>query len=83
MPTLTEYENTVLDFARKNAEIRSMRYVKKLAAQMHRRQVPLDDAHMSRILGIYQDPTPRAAFRDISDNDRAAALRLGLIGAGA
>ena len=79
MPTLTEYENTVLDFARKNAEIRSMRYVKKLAAQMHRRQVPLDDAHMSRILGIYQDPTPREAMDHIRDNDHAAALRLGLV----
>lgn len=43
-------------------------------AQKMQRQLT---ANPGRILGIFADPTPSAAFRNLS-NDRAAARRLGL-----
>ena len=86
MPTFTQTKHAVAQYATDHRIPLGCNAIHKLAERAYRLSTARpdldDEVVLGRVFGL-PDPTPRAAFRDISDNDRAAARRLGLIGAGA
>ena len=87
MPKSNLYINVVASFVSKHNVNATLSDIQRTARVLQRRSAPKVltpdmEVVLGRVFGL-PDPTPRAAFRDISDNDHAAALRLGLIGAGA
>ena len=86
MPTFTQTKHAVADYAVARHIPLGCNAIHKLAERAYRLSAARpdldDEVVLGRVFGL-PDPTPRAAFRDIRDTDRAAARRLGLIGAGA
>lgn len=79
MPTLAAWEQRIRAHSETNRLCLTRTEVRRAAKHFARRQAEVVDLDRDlRILGITSDPTPRAAFREISANDQAAARRLGL-----
>lgn len=84
VPTLAVFEDQARILAEREGLTVTRGDIKRLGKQLRREYItdmPTWDPHAvhdTRILGIITDSTPRDAFREISDNDRAAARRLGL-----
>lgn len=77
MPTLTAYENRIAAYAAEHHHSVSRGQVKRIARDLYERQTRMSDVDLERVFMV-ADPTPPAAFREITRNDRAAARRLGL-----
>lgn len=86
-PTLAVFEGQATILAEREGLTCTRSDIKRLAKQLRRDYLAdMERWHPeavsdTRILGITKDETPRDAFRKISQNDRAAARRLGLVSA--
>lgn len=79
MPTLAAWEGRIRAHSEAHRLCLTRTEVRRAAKHFSRRQEDtLDLDRDLRILGIISDPTPREALREITDNDKAAARRLGL-----
>ena len=87
IPSLAVFEGQARILAEAESLTCTRADIKRLGKQLRRDYIadmPTWDPHAVkdvRILGIITDTTPRDAFREITDNDRAAAKRLGLVAA--
>lgn len=80
MPTLAAWEARIREHSEANRLCLSRTAIRRAAKHFARRQSQVLDLDGDlRILGIIPDETPAKAFREISDNDKAAARRLGLV----
>jgi len=74
MPTLTAYENRVLEFKDNNFPNVGKRTAKTIAKMLFERQARMTDLELERIL-THSDPTPKQAFRNIErDKEKAASV---------
>ena len=88
--SVTAYERAVMEYAQTRHVHISKCRMKGVAKAMARRQAHINDLELSKIFGTLFDETPHLAYSGIvgralagSEDDMDAALRLGLIGAGA
>lgn len=64
MPTLTAYENRVLEFKDERFPNIGKRAAKTIARMLFERQARMSDLDLERILS-YNDPTPKEAFKNM------------------
>lgn len=69
MPTLTAYENRVLEFRDANYPAAGKRTAKTIARMLFERQERMTDLDLEKFF-MHTDPTPRDAIRNI---ERSAA----------
>lgn len=64
MPTLTAYENRVLEYRDAEHPAVGKRTAKTIARMLHARQARMNDLDLERVF-MHADPTPREAIRNI------------------
>lgn len=85
IPTMAWFERNARMLSTRESLTVTRSDVRRIARQMRRdyiKEMPKWDAQAVpdvRILGILPDFTPQNALREITDNDKAAARRLGLM----
>lgn len=76
--TLTGYENRVKEYATSSGRLISKGTTKAIAKDLFKRQARMSDIDLERVF-MHADVVPPKAFKNIQDNDRNAARRLGLV----
>lgn len=66
MPTITGYQNRIIQYAQEHCIRITKGKAERLAIKLHKRGARMQDEDLERIF-MHSDPTPKKAFRNLAD----------------